>query len=310
MVYLESFPEPRPQTVFARGSHTTVGSSGAGKALNFASLGCDATLWGLLGDDEAGQLVRSYLADRSVGLIPVTDPKGTMRHVNLMDDKGGRISIFAHSGSHEFSVDVESVRPIARAVDVVTLTIMNYCRQFLPMLREIGKPVWVDLHDYDGNEPVPRGVHRSRRLPVHEFAVASRLAELPRRENRRRSHRGRRYPWCGWSQRHHGDRWMGGCSRGSSRAHRRHKRCRRWFLRRIRHHMVTGSGSRICPPGRSSTCCTSGGVARPSSSARLTAPVHTPRRCRSRPCSHPSRGRRGSRCAPAGLRTPCQQPRM
>jgi len=34
MVHLDSFPEPRPQIVFARSYHETVGSSGAGKALN------------------------------------------------------------------------------------------------------------------------------------------------------------------------------------------------------------------------------------------------------------------------------------
>ena len=153
MVYLESFPEPRPQTVFARGSRTTVGSSGAGKALNFASLGCDATLWGLLGEDEPGRQVRSYLADRGVALLSAADPQGTMRHVNLMDDAGGRISIFAHLGSHEFDVDVDLVRPIARTADVVSITIMNYCRQFLPMLREVGQAIWIDIHDYDGANP-------------------------------------------------------------------------------------------------------------------------------------------------------------
>lgn len=153
MVYLESFPDPHPQTVFARGSHTTVGSSGAGKALNFASLGCDATLWGLLGDDEPGQQVRSFLADRGVALVSAADPRGTMRHVNLMDDAGGRISIFAHLGSNEFSVDVDVLRPTARAADVVSVTIMDYCRQLLPMLRGIGKPIWIDIHDYDGANP-------------------------------------------------------------------------------------------------------------------------------------------------------------
>ena len=153
MVYLESFPDPRPQTVFATGTHTTVGSSGAGKALNFASLGADATLWGLIGDDNEGARVRSYLMERGVELLPVTDPKGTMRHINLMDDDGSRISIFAQPGSHEFTVDVDQVRPFARVADIVSVTIMNYCRQFLPMLRELGKAVWIDIHDYDGSNP-------------------------------------------------------------------------------------------------------------------------------------------------------------
>lgn len=153
MIYLDRFPEPRPQTVFAKGSHTTVGSSGAGKALNFASLGARATLWGLLGDDDPGDQVRRYLDAHEVELMSEVDPLGTMRHVNLMDDAGERISIFANPGSNEFTVDVESVRAVAREADVVSVTIMNYCRQFLPMLRELGKPIWVDIHNYDGANP-------------------------------------------------------------------------------------------------------------------------------------------------------------
>ena len=153
MVYLDQFPEPRPQTVFARGSYTTVGSSGAGKALNFAGLGAHSTLWGLLGDDDPGDRVRTYLADHGVDLISELDPRGTMRHVNLMDDVGERISIFAHYGSNELTIDVDAVRPAARSADVVAVTIMDHCRQFLPILDALGKPIWVDIHDYDGINP-------------------------------------------------------------------------------------------------------------------------------------------------------------
>ncbi len=153
MVYLDEFPEPRPQTVFARGSHSTVGSSGAGKALNFASLGAESTLWGLLGEDESGSKVRSYLDEHGVELLAEMDPKGTMRHVNLMDSHGDRISIFAHYPSDEFEVVVDAIRPVALRADIVSVTIMNYCRQFLPMLHELGKPIWVDIHDWDGSNP-------------------------------------------------------------------------------------------------------------------------------------------------------------
>lgn len=156
MVYVDTFPEPRPQTIFARGSHTTVGSSGAGKALNFQALGAEATLWGLLGEDEAGDSVREHLTDKGVTLLSDVDAMGTMRHINLMDNAGDRISIFAVPGAHDLHVDVDSMRAIIRTADVVSVTIMNYCRQFLPLLGELGKPVWVDIHDYDGVNPYHR----------------------------------------------------------------------------------------------------------------------------------------------------------
>ena len=76
-----------------------------------------------------------------------------MQHVNLMDEKGDRISIFAHYPSHEFEVDVESIRPAAAAADIISVTIMDYCRQYLPMLDELGAPVWIDIHDWDGANP-------------------------------------------------------------------------------------------------------------------------------------------------------------
>ncbi|MBN1319086.1 MAG: hypothetical protein JXA42_26620 [Anaerolineales bacterium] len=53
MVYLIQFPEPRSQTLPARGYHETIGSTGAGKALNLHRLGMDVTLYGLVGCDNS-----------------------------------------------------------------------------------------------------------------------------------------------------------------------------------------------------------------------------------------------------------------
>jgi sugar/nucleoside kinase (ribokinase family) len=168
MVYLDRFPDPRPQTVFARGSHTTVGSSGAGKALNFRSLGAQASLWGLLGADEPGDRARAYLSERGVDLLTELDPKGTMRHVNLMDADGERISIFANPGSDDIAIDVEAVRPVAGKADVVAVTIMNHCRKFLPLLSDMNQPIWVDIHDYDGVNP-----HHAEFIEAADFLFMS-----------------------------------------------------------------------------------------------------------------------------------------
>ncbi|MGB9357143.1 MAG: carbohydrate kinase family protein [Acidimicrobiia bacterium] len=153
MVYVGAFPDPRPQTLFARELNETVGSSGAGKAMNLRSLGADATLWALVGDDDAGRQIRREMDRRSIPFVGVTDPEGTTRHVNLMDDAGERISIIAGAGSDRFSVDAASMSSVAVAADLASVTIVNHCRPFLPMLRDIGTPIWVDLHDYDGTNP-------------------------------------------------------------------------------------------------------------------------------------------------------------
>ena len=153
MVYVDAFPEPRPQTVLARGSNETVGSSGAGKAMNLRSLGADAILWALVGDDDAGGRIRREMERCGISFLGLTDPEGTARHVNLMDEAGERISIFAKLGSDYFDVDVEPVSQVVAAADLVAVTIVNHFRPFLPILRAAGKPMWVDLHDYDGVNP-------------------------------------------------------------------------------------------------------------------------------------------------------------
>ena len=153
MVYVDTFPDPQPQTLLTRGSRETVGSSGAGKAMNLSRLGVDVTLWALVGDDTAGRRIRREMQRRGIAFVGVADPKGTTRHINLMDDAGERISIFAKMGSDYFDVDTDSVAVAAASADVVSVTIINHCRPFLPMLREAGKAIWVDLHDYDGVNP-------------------------------------------------------------------------------------------------------------------------------------------------------------
>ncbi len=79
-----------------------------------------------------------------------------MRHINLMDDAGERISMFANAGSHEFEVDIDPVVVPVREAELVSVTIVNYCRQFLPLLRTLEKTVSIDIHDYHGVNPYPR----------------------------------------------------------------------------------------------------------------------------------------------------------
>src|SRR5947209_3336464 len=95
MLYLAELPGPGPQTIFARRHHETVGSTGAGKALNLVKLGMDVILHGVIGDDEQGAAIIRYLHAANVPFVHDHDPRGTQRHVNLMDLSGARISIFA-----------------------------------------------------------------------------------------------------------------------------------------------------------------------------------------------------------------------
>lgn len=171
VVHLDAFPAPHAQTVFATGFNEAVGSSGAGKAMNLSHLGVDVTLWALVGDDDSGLRIRREMQLRGIEFIGVTDPRGTTRHINLMDGNGERISIFAQAGSDRFAVDVTTMAPAAMGADLASVTIANHCRAFLPMLREAGAPIWVDLHDYDGANP-----HHEEFIEAANYVLMSSIA--------------------------------------------------------------------------------------------------------------------------------------
>ena len=150
MVDLGDFPSPHPHTLFADGMHRAVGSSGAGKALNLASLGVEVDLWAMIGDDEPGARIRKRLNDAGVRFHGSIDPLGTAEHINLMNRAGQRISIFANPGSLSAMIDPEPMRSIIESADVVAVTILDHCRPFLPIAASAAGDLWIDLHDYDG----------------------------------------------------------------------------------------------------------------------------------------------------------------
>jgi sugar/nucleoside kinase (ribokinase family) len=150
IIYLDDLPAPVPRTIFPRGFHETVGSTGSGKALNLAKLGMDVTLYALIGDDDYGRRARDYLQAESVELLYDIDPQGTPRHLNLLDGEGRRISIFLAVGT--FTPSINSAR-LAAAIarhDYIIVNIINYCRELIPLIQQQRKPIWCDIHDYDG----------------------------------------------------------------------------------------------------------------------------------------------------------------
>lgn len=150
VIDLERFPEPRPHTLFSRGGREVVGSTGAGKALNLAALGVDVTFHAMLGDDAAGAQARAALARPRLRLLADVDPAGTERHVNLIDADGRRISIYYAYASQEPDYDESRLLALVPAQDAVALNIVNSTRCLIPALRRAGRPIWVDVHDWDG----------------------------------------------------------------------------------------------------------------------------------------------------------------
>lgn len=153
LIRLDRFPEPRSQTVFSQGYHETLGSTGAGKALNLRKLGFDVTLHALVGADTFGQHIEERLRQEGIDFVRDIDPLGTERHVNLMDSEGGRISIYMAHATFEPQLDLGRLEALIPSHDYVALNIINYARRLIPAVKRAGKELWCDLHDYDGHNP-------------------------------------------------------------------------------------------------------------------------------------------------------------
>jgi sugar/nucleoside kinase (ribokinase family) len=138
----------------------------------------------LLGDDEDGAAARDQLEAAGVALTTWSDPRGTERHLNLMDPQGDRVSIFLDRQSSDPCISAEELDTFVGDADLVFVSLTDYARRVLPLLRRRGVEVWVDLHDWDGSDSayhrdfVEQGTH----LVVSDvrlddpLALASRLA--------------------------------------------------------------------------------------------------------------------------------------
>lgn len=153
VIQLDALPQPVPQTIWPKESYRTLGSTGAGKALNLSALGLPVILHSLLGRDQEAGLARSALSVPGIELLVETTDAPTEQHVNLMDPHGGRVSIFIQPPAEPATVDWAPVCAAMESCELVVVNILGYARPALALARNAGKPVWTDLHDYDGNNP-------------------------------------------------------------------------------------------------------------------------------------------------------------
>lgn len=150
IIYLNEFPEPVPQTIHQCVFNEAVGSTGSGKALNMCRLNFDVTLHAMIGDDSYGKYAISELQQENLSFIYDFDSNGTERHTNIMNENGERISIFTNNVSVEPQINYNQFLPLINEADYVVVNLSDYSKKILPMVKESGKPIWTDLHDYDG----------------------------------------------------------------------------------------------------------------------------------------------------------------
>jgi sugar/nucleoside kinase (ribokinase family) len=150
LVLLDRLPESRPHMVRARDHRQALGGTSAGKALNLAGLGCDVTLRTLVGDDDAAASIRRHLDVPGLELLAEVGDSPSEQHLNLMTGAGERLSIYLDLPELAVEQHAGTAREALRRCDVALIDLAEHSRPLLAEARALGKPVWCDLHDYDG----------------------------------------------------------------------------------------------------------------------------------------------------------------
>lgn len=151
IAYLNALPQGYPTTIHQCRFQETTGSTGTGKAVALHQLGVPVHLVSACGNDSWGAQIRNYLNEVNLSYDMFDDPAGTERHVNLMDPDGRRISIFITNSSDNIALPAGYLQLQLNKYDVIVLNIISYCRPWAAEVATIKKPVWTDLHDYDGS---------------------------------------------------------------------------------------------------------------------------------------------------------------
>ncbi|MCJ8169551.1 carbohydrate kinase family protein [Atopomonas sediminilitoris] len=152
LIHLPALPKPIGQTLWAERSYQTLGSTGAGKALNLTALGFEVSLHSVIGADAAGDAIHHALAPHGLHQHLARSHSATQQHTNLMDAHGQRLSIFTHAPAAS-GLDLAACQQALAACDLAIINILDYARPTLALAQALGKPIWTDLHDYDLGNP-------------------------------------------------------------------------------------------------------------------------------------------------------------
>jgi sugar/nucleoside kinase (ribokinase family) len=125
-----------------------VGQAGGYASRLFARLGVRTGYLGPVGDDACGHMVREALARDGVDLAGLfVDAAGTNRSVNVMYRDGRRKNFYDGRGSMAIAPDLALCRRVLARARLAHFSIVNWARHALPIAREAGAVISVDLQD-------------------------------------------------------------------------------------------------------------------------------------------------------------------
>ena len=153
IVDLDELPAPEPHMQFARGHRHVLGGTSAGKATHLRELGVDVELHTVLGTDAAAADIEAVLGRASVPVVPTYVDGPSERHLNLMDPRGGRVSLYLdvpEVGPQDAAAARLALQRAAAGARAVVLDLSEASRAAIADVVATGVPIWTDLHDYDG----------------------------------------------------------------------------------------------------------------------------------------------------------------
>jgi len=125
-----------------------VGQAGGYASRGYAQLGKKTAFIGYLGADHLGQLIREEFAHDGIDMSGLfIDPMGTKRSINLMYRDGRRKNFYDGKGNMHLRPEMDRCRSILSQSRLVHFNIPNWARHLLPLTRELGLKIAVDLQD-------------------------------------------------------------------------------------------------------------------------------------------------------------------
>lgn len=153
MVYVDHLPQGLSATLFGAHEIEALGSTGAGKSAALAALGCQPTFHCALGRDERADKVIAACDARGINLIVDRQDAETPHHLNIMDQLGGRYSIFLSNGTDQPVIDEARLADAVAQAETIFLSLAPSSKQILHLLQSTNAEILLDLHDYDGMNP-------------------------------------------------------------------------------------------------------------------------------------------------------------
>lgn len=125
-----------------------VGHAGAYTARGYAALGLRTALCAALGDDAAGDQVRTILGHEGIDLATCfVDPEGTPRSVNLVRPDGSRTAFLDARSAMHLEPDLAMMATVLATTRICHVNLPNWTRHAVPVARAAGVTVVTDLQD-------------------------------------------------------------------------------------------------------------------------------------------------------------------